>query len=54
MSAATKVPKNVAKRLTWNFDGETQLLQYKNVHTVCESHAARIAMNVHRWASPPF
>lgn len=36
MSAATEVPKNVAKRLTWNFDGETQLLQYKNVHTVCE------------------
>ncbi len=36
MSATAEAPKQVAKRIQWSFDNETQLLQYQNVHTVCE------------------
>lgn len=28
--------KNIAKRLTWSFESDVNLLAYKNVHTVCE------------------
>ncbi len=34
--APAEAPRQVAKRLSWNFDSETELLKYKNVHTVCE------------------
>lgn len=36
MSATAEVPKHAAKRIQWSFDNDTQLLQYQNVHTVCE------------------
>lgn len=34
--AAPEAKQQIAKRLSWSFDSETELLKYKNVHTVCE------------------
>jgi lipoyl synthase len=33
---APKAERQIPKRLSWSFDSETELLKYKNVHTVCE------------------
>ncbi|MBN8219959.1 MAG: lipoyl synthase [Spirochaetes bacterium] len=34
--ATADKPNTIAKRLTWSFESDVNLLAYKNVHTVCE------------------